>query len=84
MQLIDNNVEQFKESKAPITRNEGYWIESNIFFNAFDNFIVLYNPCYSLKDTHLKLLNSKLSETYNNSYISFFIIPVIISDSNFK
>jgi hypothetical protein len=44
MQLIENNVEQFKESKAPITRNEGYWIESNIFFNAFDNFIVLYNP----------------------------------------
>ena len=44
MQLIENNTEQFKESQAPITRNEGYWIESNIFFNSFDHFIVLYNP----------------------------------------
>ena len=44
MQLIDNNTDQFNESVSPINRNEGYWIESNIFFNSFDNFIVLYNP----------------------------------------
>ena len=44
MQLINNNTEQFNESVSPIERNEGYWIESNIFFNSFDNFIVLYNP----------------------------------------
>ena len=44
MQLIDNNVEQFNESQSPITRNEGSWIESDVFFNSFDNFIVLYNP----------------------------------------
>ena len=44
MQLINNNTEQFNESVSPITRSEGYWIESNIFFNSFNNFIVLYNP----------------------------------------
>ena len=44
MQLINNNTEQYNESKSPITRSDGYWIESNIFFNSFDNFIVLYNP----------------------------------------
>ena len=44
MQLINNNTEQYNESESPITRTDGYWIESNIFFNSFDNFIVLYNP----------------------------------------
>ena len=44
MQLINNNTEQFNESVSPITRSDGYWIESNIFFNSFNKFIVLYNP----------------------------------------
>ena len=44
MQLINNNTEQFNESVSPITRSDGYWIESNIFFSSFNNFIVLYNP----------------------------------------
>ena len=48
--------------------------KTSIEFLLFFLFIVLYNPCYSLKDTHLKLLNSKLSETYNNSYISYITI----------
>ena len=44
MQLIDNNTDQFNESISPISRGEGSWIESNVFFNSFDNFLVLYNP----------------------------------------
>ena len=44
MQLIDNNVDQFKESLDPIKRIEGSWIESSPFFNLFDSFLVLYNP----------------------------------------
>ena len=44
LQLIDNNIDQYKESITPIERTEGSWIESNPFFNIFDNFLVLYNP----------------------------------------
>ena len=48
--------------------------KTSIEFLLFFLFIVLYNPCYSSKDTHLELLNSKLSETYKNSYISYITI----------
>ena len=44
MQLIENNVEQYKESLTPIKRNEGVWVESGPFFNIFNNFLILYNP----------------------------------------
>ena len=44
MQLIENNLDQFKEGLEPIKRIEGAWIESDPFFNIFDNFLVLYNP----------------------------------------
>ena len=44
MQLINNNTDQYNESISQINRSDGYWIESNIFFHSFDNFLVLYNP----------------------------------------
>ena len=44
MQLIENNFDQYKESITPIKRNDGLWIESEPFFNIFNNFLVLYNP----------------------------------------
>ena len=44
MQLIDNNLDQFKHNISPLQRNDGSWMEGTPFFNIFDKFLVLYNP----------------------------------------
>ena len=88
MQLIDNNVDQFKESKDPIKRIEGSWIESSSFFNLFDSFLVLYNPAkYNTTfdwDNYWYETSDILSPKEENSVLYFKKINLIEKEENPK
>ena len=88
LQLIENNVEQFKESISPINRIEGTWIESNPFFNIFNNFLVLYNPSkYNTTfdwDNYWYETNDVLTPKDENSVLYFKKINLIEKEENEK
>ena len=86
MQLIENNLDQFKEGLEPIKRIEGAWIESDPFFNIFDNFLVLYNPSkYNTTfdwDNYWYETNDVLIAKDENSVLYFKKINLIEKEEN--
>ena len=88
LQLIENNLEQFKEGLTPINRIEGSWIESETFFNIFNNFLVLYNPSkYNTTfdwDNYWYETNDILTPKDENSVLYFKKINLLEKEENDK
>jgi len=75
--LIENNYEKYLNKKDVIQRTErGHWIDTNQYFNLFDNFVILYNPSfYQYKISIDNLWRNYVNDIYtpDDSKMVFYI-----------